>query len=131
MRIVALLVVMMAAVVPIACAADAEEERTHEEVAIEFFEGLDESEIFFTVTAESGAPESLLSPTSGPCEHHVQFGDAPDPRELLEAALTEEELAWVCDGCETAVYVVSASDVAYSSFGEVTIDAGRPIDCID
>lgn len=80
--------------------AESEEERSHEDVAIEFFEGLDESQIFFRITSESGAPESLSRPF-GPCEHDP-FGD--DPRALLEEALTEEELDWVCGGCETATY---------------------------
>ena len=121
MRSAALLIVLTVIAVAVGgCAGEAaEEERTPDDVATEFVDGLDESNIFFNIRADS-APESLYG-AFGPCS---SLSDAYD---LLDAALTDDELAWVC--CETHEFEAYAGDVSYN-LGAVMIDA-VPVGCVE
>ena len=103
------------------CGASAEEERTADDVAREFVDGLSSSQIFFTIQADSGAPETLWRP-GAPCDPYSE------QHQVLEDVLTDAELDWVC--CDAYLYEAHAGDVEYES-GEVTIDAGKPLECLE
>jgi hypothetical protein len=92
------------------CATESAEERTSDDVAREFVEGLDESLIWFNIRAET--PESLHE-LGGPCDSSSD-----------DYAVLENVLALL----RNVVYEARAPDVSYA-FEVVEINAGRPVEC--
>jgi hypothetical protein len=117
MRTPLLSALVIAVLAAAGCATESAEERTSDDVAREFVEGLDESLIWFNIRAET--PESLHE-LGGPCD------SSSDDYAVLENVLTEDELDSLC--CETWVYEARAPDVSYA-FEVVEINAGRPVEC--
>lgn len=102
------------------CGRGDEEERTQDDVAAEFIERVEASEILFDISGDSAAPASLTR-FEGPCS---PYGE---DRMVFEDVLTEDELYWVC--CERFAY--EASRVHYDDLDRAVRIEATPVECID
>jgi hypothetical protein len=113
-------VMLVALVVLVAsgCAGSGQEERTQDEVAAEFVEKVQASDIVLEISADSAAPATLWG-VEGPCNSYS------DTHEALDRLLTDDELDTIC--CPGFQY--EANKVEYDDLDRALRIEASPVEC--